>query len=76
MNTWATRNKLTGFRLKPGWRTFYRLGVEYNAKLPAHNTWGVVARYLGCSKQNAYTAGMLALGKLIYFLRQRVDGSK
>lgn len=53
-------------RLKPGFQTYYSIGVEFSKRLPAFCTYAEVAREFGITKQNAYTASVLALGKLVY----------
>lgn len=58
------------WREKPGWVTYYDLGVSVSRQLPAHKTFVEIGAALGITKQNAYTEAMVALGKLCYRLRE------
>lgn len=53
-------------KLQGGWKTFYNLGVEMNQQMVPFRSWEQVGKALGVSKQNAYTEGVLALGKLAH----------
>jgi hypothetical protein len=58
---------LQGFRRRrPCWSTYYQLGVELNKRMPAFRTWEQVGALLNVTKQNAYTQGVVALGKLAF----------
>jgi hypothetical protein len=57
---------------QPGWARRYRLGVELNKHMTHRATLQEVADALGITKQNAYTETCLALGTLIYRLRERL----
>lgn len=50
----------------PNWTTYYDLGVQLNQKMKPWRTWEEVGDKLGITKQNAYTCGVLALGKLAW----------
>ena len=68
----AKRRKELGiepWRCKPGFLTYYDLGVEVNKVLPKFKTLKECGRELGITKQNAYTESVLALGKLCFALR-------
>jgi hypothetical protein len=49
------------------------LGVQFQKELPRYCTLSEVARVFGLTRQNAYTASMIALGKLIYRLRKELS---
>lgn len=57
---------------KPTWTQRYRLGVEINKQVMHFATLEEVAEELGITKQNAYTETCLALGTLIYRLREKL----
>lgn len=58
---------------RPSFSSFYWLGVEASRGLDARATWSDIGRSVCLSKQNAYTAGMVALGKVVYELRKLHD---
>jgi hypothetical protein len=39
-------------------------------QMPVDRTYSDIATYLGTSKQNAYTAVMIALGKVVFAMRR------
>lgn len=57
--------------MKPTWSQRYRLGVEASKLVEPFSTLEEVAAELGITKQNAYTESCLALGTLIWNIRQR-----
>lgn len=61
---------------QPGFTRTYRLGVELNKHMPHYATLQEVADELGITKQNAYTETCLALGTLVYRLRERLGLSE
>jgi hypothetical protein len=56
------------FRGKPGFKTYYRIGVVYSKRAPQFATYEEVGQAFNLTKQNAYTACVVALGKLLYRL--------
>lgn len=64
-------NRIVG-TAKPSWSVCYRIGVEYQRRLHPRYTLEEVGSAFGLTKQNAYTATVLALGKLIYLVRRKV----
>ncbi len=56
----------------PTFSNYLRIGVEFKSKLPAHKSFGEIGKALGITKQNAYTETIVALGKLIYRLREAI----
>jgi hypothetical protein len=68
-----TRARLRGFNLKPGWQTYYDIGVELSKQLAPVQPLTAVARRFGISKQKAYHETMVALGKLAYRLSVAVN---
>jgi hypothetical protein len=56
------------FRMPPGWKTYYQIGVAAQRRLPKHSTLDQVGRRFGLTRQNAYTASVVALGKFLYRL--------
>ena len=58
------------FTLRPGFSTYYAIGAMATKRLPVHATWRAIGEELGVTSQNAYTEGVLALGKLLYGIAQ------
>ena len=58
---------------KPGFTECYRLGVTLSKELDPVCTYEQIAAAIGVTKQNAYTEVVLALGKLGFMLRQRLQ---
>lgn len=54
------------FLWRPGFTTYYTIGVIYSKRVATFKTLEEVARELEITKQNAYTETVLALGKLLY----------
>lgn len=52
--------------------TYYQIGVMTQARLPKFSTLDRIGREFGLTRQNAYTASVVALGKLIYRLVHQV----
>ena len=59
-------------RERADWATYHALGVQFQGQLPRLRTLAEVGRALGVSKQKAWHASVLALGKLIYRLKAEV----
>jgi hypothetical protein len=60
-----TPRRRVDYRL-PGFTTFYWLGVETARHLDPWFAWSDVAKAVGLSRQNTFTAAMVALGKIAY----------
>lgn len=60
-------------RRPPTWSELYKTGVLLNAHLDHDCTLQELGDALGVSKQNAYTESVLALGKLAWLLRERLQ---
>ncbi len=60
---------------RPTWTERYRLGVQLSKELDTYCTLEEIAVELGTTKQNAYTASVLALGTLAIGLQQKFGGS-
>ena len=58
---------------KPGFVTYYDIGVEVSKLLPARATFKEIGAELGITSQNAYTETVVALGKVCYGLRHLRD---
>lgn len=56
----------------PTFSVCYALGVALNQHIDTECTLEELGLVLGVSKQNAYTASVLALGKLAWLLARRV----
>ena len=54
---------------EPGFQTYYDIGVIVSKQLPKNMTLEAIGRHFGMTKQNTYTASVLALGKFCYRLR-------
>lgn len=54
---------------RPGFSSYYRIGVRMSKELPTYCTLRQIGSELGISYQNAYTECAVALGKLIFRLR-------
>ena len=59
-------------RATPTWTQRYRLGVKVNQHLEKNCTLQELAAELGVTKQNAYTESVLALGTLVWRVRERL----
>lgn len=55
---------------RPSWTSYYWLGVEASKSLTPHKSYVEIAQATGLTKQNAFTACMLALGKVVFELRR------
>jgi len=71
-NSYDTRRQQGPFRAKPGFVTFYVIGMEVSRQLPKHCTLNEIGRTFGISRQNAHTEAVIALGKLVYHARRSV----
>lgn len=61
---------------KPSWTERYKLGVELSKELDTYCTLDEVAAEIGTTRQNAYTATVLALGTLAFRLQQHLRISR
>jgi len=61
------------FRGKPGFRTYYRIGVVYSKHAAWFATYEEIGRAFGITKQNAYTECVVALGKALYHLIHSIE---
>lgn len=64
--------KRSPFLWPPGFRTYYDIGKRAQGRLPKNHTLREIGRRMGVSHQNAYTESVLALGKLLYRLVQKI----
>lgn len=62
-----------GHKWKPGFRTYYKLGVQLSKQMPTVHTYVQIGKLFGISKQNAYTEAVVALGKLAYLARKKFE---
>lgn len=58
---------------KPGWQTYYWLGVQAAQHLDVRKSFVEIGKEFGMTKQNANTACLVALGKVVYELRKLRD---
>lgn len=57
----------------PSWSLRYRLGVEASRQIDTCCTLRELGDALGVTKQNAYTESVLALGTLVWRVRERLQ---
>ena len=62
-------NRRIEFR-KAGWQTYYWLGVEAAKHLDVRKSFVEIGKAFGMTKQNANTACLVALGKVVYAMRK------
>lgn len=55
---------------QPGFRTYYWLGVEASRELTPLESYSAIGKTVGLTPQNTYSAAMVALGKLVFAIRQ------
>ena len=59
---------------RDGMRQIYcSIGVPIVSQWPALNTFEDVGKAVGLSKQNAYWESVIAIGKLVYRLRKKLN---
>lgn len=56
--------------LRPTWEVYLKLGEAYGREMDALMTFDEIGQILGVPRQRAYHECYVALGKLVYGLRQ------
>lgn len=65
----AKPNRRIDFR-QPTWQTFYWLGLEASKHLDVRKSFVEIGQAFGMTKQNANTACLVALGKVVFAMRK------
>ena len=65
-------NARKGAASRPTWTELHRLGSAMNKQLDHCCTLEELGKALGVTKQNAHHESVVALGKLVWHLRQRL----
>ncbi len=71
-----TKLEAAGRKMRPSWQTYHALGAPLMKVLPPHQSLNEIGRTFGISKQMAYHECAVALGKIVFKMRQQIPDWK